>query len=124
MSKIVIEYDTTEPIESVIETLQRLATVRTMEQIKDSVRKEFAEEIAELKKQAEGLNKADEKKVKRWSRKFDACIKCHNGDSPHASKGVCARCYAREKKREEVKVPVAREIDSSHVDTRPSSQKT
>jgi uncharacterized paraquat-inducible protein A len=31
----------------------------------------------------------------RWSRKYEACIRCGKTDTRHASKGACWRCYQR-----------------------------
>lgn len=40
------------------------------------------------------------KDAQMWSTKHDKCIKCDKDDSPHASKGVCQRCYQGEYQRE------------------------
>jgi len=39
-----------------------------------------------------------------WSRKFLACQKCGKGESPHAGKGLCERCFRRERYRKRVGV--------------------
>jgi len=33
---------------------------------------------------------------KKWSRKFDCCIKCGKTDFKHVSKGICNSCYLKE----------------------------
>lgn len=30
-----------------------------------------------------------------WSRRFDACVECGTKTRPHASRGLCSRCFAR-----------------------------
>lgn len=35
----------------------------------------------------------------QWARKWNECQECGRTDSPHAAKGVCARCYARRYRR-------------------------
>lgn len=30
-----------------------------------------------------------------WSRRFDACVECGTRSRPHASHGLCSRCFAR-----------------------------
>lgn len=124
MSKIILEFSH-EEIDQVIADLQKLATVQTMAEVEATVAKRFTDRIEAMRAQIEDLEKPKPKLGggKRWSRKFDECIKCHQADSPHASKGLCARCYQRVLKGKNSKVAVPLQVRSDGVDSRPSSQK-
>lgn len=121
MSKIIMEF-THEEIDQAITDLQRLATVQTMAQIEERVGKQFADKIHELTDKVENMGKPTPK-TKRWSRKYDECIKCHQSDSPHASKGLCARCYQSKIHGEKVKTIIPLHVRSEGVDTRPQKEK-
>ena len=118
MAKIIIEYDTNEPIESVVETLQRLATVQTMAQIEAGVAKTFHDRIETMSKQIIELNTPKPKGRGlhgKWSRKFEACVKCGQADSPHASKGRCLRCYQKQTKAENTKTIIPLSVPGEHL---------
>lgn len=124
MSRIILEFSH-EEVDQVIADLQKLATVQTMAEIEATVAKRFTDRIDAMKAQIEDLEKPKSKIVggKRWSRKYDECIKCHQADSPHASKGLCGRCYQRKKWGENHKTVVPLQVRSDGVDSRPDSQK-
>ena len=37
------------------------------------------------------------KPLERWAREFDRCIVCNSEESKHAAKGVCNRCYCKQR---------------------------
>ena len=123
MSKIIMEF-THEEIDQAITDLQRLATVQTMAQIEERVAIQFSDKITELTQKVEELNNPKPKaKGKRWSRKYDACIKCGQSDAPHASKGLCTRCYQKKLHGEKSKTIIPLHVRSEGVDTRPQKER-
>lgn len=121
MSRIILEFDHSE-IDQVIGDLQKLATVQTMAEIEATVAKRFTDRIDAMKEQIADLEKPKPKLGgggKRWSRKYDECIKCHQADSPHASKGRCGRCYQREIFAKNSKTIIPLQVRSDGVDSRP-----
>lgn len=38
--------------------------------------------------------------TKRWSNKHEACVECESTERPHKARGVCDRCYHRDRYRE------------------------
>ncbi len=48
-------------------------------------------------KNEESIKKnTDEQKDRKWSRKFDCCVKCGRNDVRHRARGLCFSCYERE----------------------------
>lgn len=115
-----------EEVGQVIEDLQKMNIEKTMVELRADAAKENKEKIDELMRQIEELNHPKPKKHGglngKWSRKYDECIKCHRSDSPHSGKGVCARCRSKEEWRKRYKVPVALDVRSDHVITKPKKQ--
>lgn len=118
MAKITIEYDTNEPVEGLVQTLQKLAVVQTMADIEGVVAAKFHDRIEAMGKQIEELNRPKPKGRGlhgKWSRKFDACVKCGQSDSPHASKGRCLRCYAKMQKAANTKTIIPLNVPGQHL---------
>ena len=117
---------TREELPQVIADLQKMNITQTLEEMRDEVSKENKEKIDALTQQVADLDKPKTKRKGhgalegKWSRNYDACIVCHQGDSPHASKGRCLRCYQRLKWQEKhAKVGVKLDVPSEHIHTPP-----
>jgi len=128
MAKFIIEFTDAE-VDNVVQTFQRLAGAQTLEQIKATVATEFGQRIQTVKEGIDALEHKDKpKKHKsktggRWARNYDECIKCHQQDQPHASKGLCKRCYmARWSREKKAKVIIPLDVRSEGVDTRPKNR--
>ena len=107
-----------EQVDKVIETLQKLAVVQTMADIEEGVARKFKKRIAAMKEQIEA--DSAKRKPKRWSHKFDACIKHGGTDVKHAAKGLCANCYFKyviAPKKAKTIIPL--DVKSDGVDTKP-----
>lgn len=131
MPKYIVEF-TREELPQVIEDLKKMSLEKTLDEMRDEVAKENKEKIDALTQQVADLDKPKIPEGKRkghgalngrWSRNFDACIKCHQGESPHASKGTCLRCYQRQKWQEKhAKVAVPLDVRSEHISTPPPQE--